>query len=121
MLLRLGIDSISSDESDHENGVPMFHITIVPWRNPALTPWLRALDAIHRMARFGPIMHNTRGSPPRERFDSGLVSRNNRRAPRGLPINAYDPEWLARLPSWHRQDLGAIPPYPFEHSAAVLR
>ena len=38
MLMYLGIDGVSSDESDHENatGMPQYLIVKKPWRNPLL-------------------------------------------------------------------------------------
>lgn len=121
MLRQMGTAGVSSDESGTENGAPIFHVKVHRWRHPLLTVWMRAFDAIHLMSRFGPLAEDGRGAPPRERFDSNIVSTSTRRIPRGLPINAYNSHWLDRLPPYHREDLGAAAAYDFSHSPEVMQ
>ncbi|KAI0685142.1 hypothetical protein BC835DRAFT_1290945 [Cytidiella melzeri] len=118
MLSWLGTDGMSSNESDVENGARIFRIKTLPWRNPDLILWLLGFNALHRKARYGPVDPRTRGAPPHERIDSGLVS-SSRRAPPGLPENAYDNTFLRYLPSWSRQDLSASSRYNFSHKPRV--
>src|ERR1700722_10465356 len=100
MLTYLGLDGMSSDESDHENGLPQYRILIKPWRHPALTPWLHVFDALHHQSRFRPVDRTTRGAQPHLRVVSSKQD-GNHAAVSQLPVNAYNPTWLANLPEYH--------------------
>lgn len=114
----LGAEAMSSDESDHESGVPQYHVLIHAWRNPVLTPFLRAFDAIYRRSRFAPITQNTRGAHPHIRFMSGRRS-TTRRIPPGRPVNAYDPRILHNMTDDDFFDLRVEPAYDFSLTPAV--
>ncbi|RXW14916.1 hypothetical protein EST38_g10943 [Candolleomyces aberdarensis] len=121
LLLALGKDGMSSDESDHKNGSgrPLYLATNKKWRHPQATACLRAFDAIHRDKRFKPVRNISSGAQVHERR---LTFTASKRPPvRGLPTAFYDPEWLARLPETLRRDLNPIEsgPYDFSHTTYV--
>lgn len=104
MLERLGVDGMSSDESDSDD-LPRvrrkrvsFKVLTPRWRNPALSDWLHTFDTvgwIHRRDK-GP----TRGLHPRHRLHNQRTPKfsNSKKFVPGLPFNAYKTEWLdARL------------------------
>lgn len=120
ILQRLGVDGMSSDESDHDNGLPQFRVLTKAWRHPNLAPWLRVFDALHRQSRFRPIDQNTKGAQPHLRIASAKLD-NRRAAVPQLPQSAYHPGWLAdRTP--HDLDLIEIDDqeeYDFTHSPDI--
>jgi hypothetical protein len=123
MLMFLGVDGMSSDESDHEHtcGMPQFRIVKKPWRNPALSPWLRVFDAMHRYSRFRPVRRTTRGAQPHIRLLSNKID-GSRLAVIRLPGNAYNSAWLETLDEYDREILDANHDeiYDFSHLPEVL-
>ncbi|KAH9855536.1 hypothetical protein C2E23DRAFT_724205 [Lenzites betulinus] len=104
MIMALGVKGMSSDESDHRNGIAQYGVFAKEWRNPIVTRWLRVLDSLYRRLRFGDADENKPGSQPHNRFYSDRVS--TRRPPvKGLPCNAYDPEWLRNLHPYDKKHL----------------
>lgn len=96
MLENLGIDGMSSDESEteHVGGDyhTNYHILRPQWRAGRVTPWLRMFDSIHNILRRSGAPPGG-GSFPRQRRATNRTSTNVKFVP-GLPINAYDPEWI---------------------------
>lgn len=119
ILRLLGPDGMSSDESDHENGVVQYRVLIKSWRNPILTPFLRVFDASYRRDRFVPILQNTQGAHPHLRLASNKVD-DSRGAVTRLPVNAYDSRWLANLIPFDREMLQEGDLYDFSHTNDVL-
>jgi hypothetical protein len=119
----LGVDGMSSDESDHENmsGMPQFRIVKKPWRNPTLSPWLRVFDSIHRYSRFRPVRRTTRGAQPHIRLLGNKVDDSCPAVIR-LPGNAYNSAWLEMLDTYDREILEADEDeiYDFSHLPEVL-
>lgn len=114
---------MSSDESDHDNGVTQYRVLIKPWRAPMLTPFLRAFDAAYRRSRFVPILQNTQGAHPHLRLaptNAPTRATTTRGAVVGLPINAYNPEWLSTLGRFDRDRLKETEVYEFVHTTAIL-
>jgi hypothetical protein len=114
-----GVDGMSSDESDHESGVPRYRILQKSWRNPRVTPWLRIFDAIHLHSRWGPIGRVTAGSKPHTRVVSTEVD-DTHPAVTHLPKNAYDTAWLDGLSEVDRRRLQPREEYDFSHSRTIL-
>lgn len=100
MLERLGVDGMSSDESDSDD-LPRtrrervkFKVLTPRWRNPELSDWLHTFDTVYWVYRRdkGP----SRGEHPRHRLHnvrSPRFSAGKKYVP-GLPINAYSETWL---------------------------
>lgn len=100
ILERLGVDGMSSDESDSDD-LPRvrrkrvtFKVRTPRWRNPALSDWLHAFDTVawvHRRDK-GP----TRGEHPRHRLHNHRTPNfsDSKKYVPGLPINAYRADWL---------------------------
>lgn len=119
----LGVDGMSSDESDHGDmsGIPQFRIVKKPWRNPILSSWLHVFDAIHRYSRFRPVRRTTRGAQPHIRLLGNKID-DSRPAVIRLPINAYNPVWLEMLDAYDQELLNADEEesYDFSHLPEVL-
>ncbi|KII88035.1 hypothetical protein PLICRDRAFT_176778 [Plicaturopsis crispa FD-325 SS-3] len=104
MLEQLGPDGMSSDEGEGDDldvedqgGTQVFKIYEPRFRSTAVRVWLRTLDSIHSFTRR--ISDDKRGTWPRTRISQYDVEGNTRRSTRtrfvpGLPINAYDQDWL---------------------------
>lgn len=123
MIKYLGPDGMSTDESDHQNspdGMPQYRIVKKPWRNPAVGAWLCVFDAIHRYHKFRPIRRNTRGADAHRRLLGNTVD-NSRAAVDQLPLNAYNPTWIANLPEFEQEDLRPSPEYDFSHSTEIIQ
>lgn len=95
----LGVDGMSSDESNIENQSRVYVVLKKTWRASGVTLWLRDLDSVHlslRVTNTGRVM---RGNWPHERRDSSRVS--VRDPVHSLPTNFYATEWLSQLPPSH--------------------
>jgi hypothetical protein len=116
-----GIDGMSTDESDHENGTgrPLYQILSKPWRNPLATPTLRTLDALQRDMRFRPVRRAGPGAQPHNRAISSGISG---RAPvPGLPSDFYHPRWLSKQSEFVKKNLriGEESKYDFAHDPHI--
>lgn len=101
----LGVDGMSSDESDTEEvrnnvnaryEVPHFHVSVPQRRAKHLAFWLSQFDAAHTVERRT-TPGGSRGAWPHMRSrneQNPRVSTSTSFVP-DLPENAYDEEWLA--------------------------
>ncbi|KAH9856335.1 hypothetical protein C2E23DRAFT_722276, partial [Lenzites betulinus] len=120
LLQQLGTEGMSSDEEDKDSPYTRYRILRKPWRAPAVTTFLRVLDALHRRWRSRHGQGNQRGAPPRLRYMGTDVS-NLSRPVRGLPINFYDANWLAARTDVQRADLQPVDtPHALHHSGEIL-
>ena len=62
-----------------------------------LGPWLRVFDKLYRIARLG-----ASGADVHRRMPSDVTS-DRRPAVRGLPHNAYNPDWLKKVTDHDRR------------------
>lgn len=121
MLTYLGIEGVSTDESDHENTTqhPRYRIVKKSWRNDDLIFWYRTFDALHQHSRFRPVNRATRGAQPHARIPSDR-SNEFSAAVSQLPRNAYDPEWLQALHPQYVTHLHIDESfYDFSHTAEI--
>ncbi|KAJ8583682.1 hypothetical protein M405DRAFT_692126, partial [Rhizopogon salebrosus TDB-379] len=88
MLMRIGPDGMSSDETANENEIPQYRILGRHWRSIEVTPWLRMFDVMYRHKRWGPVVTVSRGNNARVHFESMSMGRP-RRGVRRLPRNTY--------------------------------
>ncbi|KAJ6562035.1 hypothetical protein B0H19DRAFT_873242, partial [Mycena capillaripes] len=99
MLERLGIDGMSSDESETEIADEEHHtqyqILAPLWRARELAAWLRMFDSIHNIFRRSGDSLASRGAFPHRRKVGQKRSTNIKFVP-GLPINVYDQEWITK-------------------------
>lgn len=121
MVASLGVDGMSSDEEVVTAGMKEFRIIRKPWRNAAITPWLRDLDVLDHRDRGGV----GQGREPHARIPhSNGASVSNRPAVKQLPRNAYDDDWWNSQSGTRRRELevdtGANA-YVFRHSDSVQR
>ena len=130
ILQRLGVQGMSSDESDHDvvashpparRTNPRYLVRNPEWRAADLTYWLRTFDAGHMIERRS-VEGGSRGAFPRLRVYNAESSNISKKKTfvRGLPINAYDQQWLAR-----RKDIQfCVTPdeqrYDFSHDPDIL-
>jgi hypothetical protein len=132
ILERLGVDGMSSDESDFEElrrhpharlENPRCYVLRPRWRALLITNWLHVFDSLHIVSRqslLGPL----RGAYPHLRIynaESPRVS-NSQSFVRDLPINAYDAQWIANTT---RVDYSVRPDrrwiYDFSHSNSLFQ
>lgn len=121
MLERFGIQGMSSDESDRDGAQLQYKIRLPMWRNKKVTNWLRALDAAYNKLRASEDSSSTRGAQPHVRTPArdGFTS-TSRKFVSGLPINAYDENWLSSLTTTALVLQFDEETYSFEVPAAVL-
>ncbi|KAI0692065.1 hypothetical protein C8T65DRAFT_586848 [Cerioporus squamosus] len=113
MLETFGVDGMSSDESETEDGVKRYRLLRKSWRPDPVTLWFRAMDAVAALTAKG------RGNRFRLRMVSTKVD-DSRAAPRGLPKNAYSSVWYANLGDFDRADLHrSEEDYWFSHTKSV--
>ena len=93
IITRLGCARMSLDESSVEHGMKVYRVKKKYWRASELGPFLCMIDRVTEQTKNATT---TRGSTKYKRIlgekesqEGGIVS--------GLPINFYNPVWLADL------------------------
>ncbi|KAH9079134.1 hypothetical protein EDB83DRAFT_2215999, partial [Lactarius deliciosus] len=91
----LGADRMSSDESsfDPHTGQTTYTVIKPSWWHPDIHHWLKAFDDLHHRNHINAFILNKRGMFTHICTGSQKV-RQVQYAPPGLPVNAYDPNWL---------------------------
>lgn len=91
----LGDDGMSTDESvvDPDTGATRYIVTKPEWRHPELHNWLNTFDQLHHWSHIESWSLNKHGAFTHSRTGSQRVHQKSH-VPKGLPINAYDPEWI---------------------------
>ena len=117
MLMRMGRDGMSSDESDNKNGVRECSIHILPWHHVDVTTWLHILDALYRHDR---LQGGSKGAPAHPRKMGKVLS--NRRPVKMLPKSAYSAEYLDGVSPLTIELIGPTnEQFSWQHSAEVVQ
>lgn len=130
MLERLGVQGMSSDESDREElprnprarlETPHFYVHSPRWRATRLTTWLHIFDAAHTVYRRSGEA-GLRGAYPRLRVQNmeNPVFSSSKKFVRGLPLNAYDQQWLASRNDVPFTIQPAMERYDFDHDNEIF-
>lgn len=90
---RLGCAGMSSDESSVERGMKFYRIKKKFWRAPEVSTFLHSIDRVTEHAKN---ITTSRGSTKYHRLPGQNESREGAIV-RRLPVNLYDPIWLAEL------------------------
>lgn len=127
VLQRLGVDGMSSDESDveelwHDPAVrrrqPSYFVSTPAWRHPSLTAWLLAFDSMHVISRRM-AGNRLRGAYPRCRIYARDRSSKSKRYVSHLPKTAYNPDWLKTRNNIEFTVAPTEEIYPFTHDDHV--
>ncbi len=97
LLGRLGVDGMSSDESDEEledGSGPVSRVRRPIWRAPIVGRWLQVFDSVNLKRRQ--TTQDKRGCYPRIRVRNNSEPSCSKGFVEGLPMNAYDESWMAR-------------------------
>ncbi|KAJ8693182.1 hypothetical protein PTI98_010423 [Pleurotus ostreatus] len=102
LLDRLGVDGMSSDESDGEEcmgsevhtAAPRFRVRRPVWRAQVVGRWLQAFDSFYLRQRQA--SQDKRGCYPRVRVRDNTEPSTSKDFVAGLPLNAYDQVWMVR-------------------------
>lgn len=91
----LGESGMSTDESviDPDTHQTTYTITKPEWRHPDLHNWLMVFDQLDHRGHMNSWAKDKRSAFPHIRTGS-LKVHLKEYAPKGLPINAYDPKWI---------------------------
>ncbi|KII89497.1 hypothetical protein PLICRDRAFT_175670 [Plicaturopsis crispa FD-325 SS-3] len=124
ILQLLGPDGMSSDEEEGPPGTRVFQIYEPRFRADQVTVWLRTFDSIHHLLRSS--APDLRGNWPRSRNvqedddnDRPPLSRSNKFVP-GLPVNAYNAEWLRARHDVSYAVRPSQEPFDFNHDARFI-
>lgn len=104
IIRQLGVDGMSSDESDYEElrsnpasrlRSPRYYVLNPQWRHPVLGQWLEVFDSVYHIRRR--LGNELRGAYPRIRQHpaSSVRHSSNKRFVSHLSISAYKPEWIS--------------------------
>ncbi|KAK7008490.1 hypothetical protein R3P38DRAFT_2551435 [Favolaschia claudopus] len=122
MLERIGVDGMSSDESDTDETdayTSEYQILAPIWRAQCVTAWLRMFDSIHNILKRSGNITAAQGTHTRYRRSGQRQSASIKFVP-GLPINCYHPQWvnadLRRKFDLHPK----AEAYDFNHSDDIL-
>lgn len=129
ILQRLGIDGMSSDESDYEEiptnppaamRAPRYYVLRPRWRRDALSDWLETFDVVYNILRRESLGRRGAYSRRRVQNTTAITFSQNRSFVPCLPINAYKERWLSG-----RRDIefSVVPTdaYNFRHSSEVIK
>jgi len=107
MVQSLGLDGMSSDESDHEDhkGEATYYILHKDWRSCQITAWLRMLDSLHLRLRYRGEWRATAGSWPH--FRTTHLKESTRPAINELPVNFYSRDWYGARSTFMKGELKA--------------
>ncbi|KAJ7230751.1 hypothetical protein GGX14DRAFT_302805, partial [Mycena pura] len=111
MLERFGVQGTSDDESDCEDiQNPQYNICGMSWLSMEATNWKQTVDKVRILSKYQD------GSTKSECqwFISGKISTRRDQYVPGLPLNAYNAEWLDGDPM-RRKLVRAAPNYDFSH------
>ncbi|KAF9489565.1 hypothetical protein BDN71DRAFT_1498969 [Pleurotus eryngii] len=100
LLNHLGVDGMSSDESDGEECMgsemhsarPTFRVRRPVWRAQVVGRWLQAFDSLYLRRRQ--VSQDKRGCYPRVRIQDNAEPSTSKDFVAGLLLNAYDQVWM---------------------------
>ncbi|KAJ3503848.1 hypothetical protein NLJ89_g8249 [Agrocybe chaxingu] len=122
ILKSLPLSVHSGDESAHDGGHNQYTITTMAWRNPALRNFFKVLDWLYLSTRFEDTSHRAgRGAFPRRRVMVNRMDTYVLNAVKGLPINFYNPPYIASLDPVSLRELSAKPPVEIAISPEIFR
>ena len=120
----LGVDGMSSDESDTDSTTDQRKYTVVKpdWRHPELHDWLAVFDHFHHYGHLNSWSNDRRGAFAHVRAGSQKIHKDAHPPPH-LPVNAYDQHWLDSKEAMYVEYV--VRPkaerYDFSHSLALTR
>ncbi|KAH7903560.1 hypothetical protein BJ138DRAFT_1020430 [Hygrophoropsis aurantiaca] len=130
---QLGVDGMSSDESDLEALGPgtsktqvTYSIVQKQWRASAVTNWLRTLDSLHIRLRYKGEWKVSAGAWPH--FRNPSLKTSSKPVVVELPLDFYASKWLNSITNFQRKNMGlrkptgdlAIPPFVSEYAQSHL-
>ncbi|KAI0089952.1 hypothetical protein BDY19DRAFT_888411, partial [Irpex rosettiformis] len=101
---------MSADSSGEEDGTNrrIYRYTPPAWQSKELRTFFQILDEMSRQDWINPSgKRRSSGNPSRVRIRSSKPKDAQAVAPRGLPVNFYNSEWLAGLKTWQLLELDA--------------
>ncbi|KIJ39817.1 hypothetical protein M422DRAFT_257416 [Sphaerobolus stellatus SS14] len=101
----LGIDSMSSDESDIKSGNPVGDVKSKIWRNQNVTHTFRDMDSIHLSLQTTTAGWMKRGNVPCIHRETAAQCISTKGPVGGFSHTCYDTTWLASLSITERQEL----------------
>jgi len=103
----LGLDGMSSDESDHEGhkGEATYYVLDKTWRSRRITAWLRMLDSLHLCLRYTGEWQATAGAWPHYRMTS--LNESTRSPVKALPTDFYSRDWYQAQNDFAKRQLKA--------------
>lgn len=130
MIQQLGVNGMSSDESDYEElpgnpparlRSPRYYVLKPRWRHPQLSEWLETFDMIYSIIRR--VQMSRRGAYARQRQRNGITTRYSGKKSyvRGLSISTYDPVWLDSCGDVDFTVHPSQEAYSFTHDPEVIR
>jgi len=130
MIQQLGVNGMSSDESDYEELAgnppvqlcsPRYYVLKPVWRRSQLSEWLETFDMVYSIIRR--VRLSRRGAYARQRQRNGLSTRYSKSKSfiPGLPLSAYDPIWLENCGDVDFTIFPAPEPYAFTHDPELIR
>ncbi|KAJ7627895.1 hypothetical protein B0H17DRAFT_963108 [Mycena rosella] len=121
MLEHLGVDGMSSDESQTEvfGEQPQYFILSPLWRSQDIAGWFRMFDSLHNILRRSGEVYSAAGSFPRRRKVTQKKSKSIKFVP-GLPENVYDTRWI-ESDLLRKYDLRpSLQHYDFSHHPRII-
>ena len=92
VIMTLGSDGMSSEDSEGEDAEPIFCTHILPWRRDIV----KELNIIDQQRLRNSDIFSPRGAKAAKRLRSDNFPKSERKAVKGLPRPFYDQNWLAQ-------------------------
>jgi hypothetical protein len=130
MIQRLGVEGMSSDESDYEElggnppvrlRSPRYYVLRPAWRHSRLSDWLEMFDMVYSIIRR--VRLSRRGAYARQRQRNGISTRYSEAKTfvPGLPISAYNSVWLESCGDVDFTVYPSPAQYSFTHDPELIR
>lgn len=100
-------------------GERTYRILNMRWRSSDLKSLVRLCDPLHMRTRYNDAGEPLPGNFPHFRMPS-IKESTTCSAPRGLPVNYYNPSYLEELDDEELEELGAVAAVPIVISEATL-
>jgi hypothetical protein len=112
-------DIVSGDESETQEGEPVYIVYQYSWRDEQVGAFLRDIEVLTEAEKRQDFNQRSRGNAPRTRIPTTVNVCRSGSPVRGLPKNWYNQTWLKGLTDLEKRQLRMKPAVPLVHTADV--
>jgi hypothetical protein len=130
MIQKLGVDGMSSDESDYGELArnpparmrpPRYYVLQPLWRHPDLSAWLETFDVVYCILRRLSISRRGAYARLRQQNAATVKYSPSKAFVPGLSVSTYNANWLEARGDVEFVVFPSSEPYSFTHDPEVIR